>query len=183
MSTTRRRVRRRRVKAKRPKFKKVELNPDIWLRNTEDIRNFREQVLKLNGGVCEMTGETVKRPALDHSHVTGQVRGVISQHNNTMEGYVNKYFNKYVKNHTTLTKSEWLRSLANYYESDWSTRLLHFKTVTNKEDQLNRLTKDAICAEIFNSYGIDLTEKCDNMVKLDLINEYIKRFVEDLEGS
>lgn len=165
--------------------KKIRVNirtlpSDLWVRNTQDVSNLRSCILSENNNTCELTGELIKRPTLDHDHLTGRNRGVISQHNNTMEGYVLKYFNKYVKNHTELSLPNWLRSLATYYETSFI-RGLHFRTVHDMQTKLSNMTKESISSKMFKDFNIVADH--DKMSKASLIEMYLEKFVENLEDD
>lgn len=160
------------------KLAKPTLNPDLWIMNTNEVAQMREEVLSSNGGLCEMTGEPIKRPSLDHDHSDPPVvRGVISQHCNTMEGYLIKYFNKYCKHNTKLTLSEFLRKMADYFEKDWN-RGLHHRAISDKQTKLCRTTNQELIDILINDYN-HIPES--GLLKDDLINLIIDFYIKDLE--
>jgi len=122
------------------KLDKPVINESLWVKSTTEVADIRSETLTQNGGVCEMTGEAIKRASLDHDHSSPPiVRGVISQHCNTMEGYIAKYFNKYCKNHTDLSISDFLRKMADYFEVEWG-RGLHHRAISDYQTKLCRMT-------------------------------------------
>lgn len=157
-----------------------DLSNEFWLRNTKDVTDFRSKILKDNDNRCELTGELIKRPTLDHDHLTGRNRGVISQHNNTMEGYVLKYFNKYVKNHTGLNLPEWLRCLASYYEKSFQ-RGLHFRTIHDVQTKLSNMTKDQIHHLTLSDFNIKLD--VNKQTKGEMMEVYLSNLIDHLENN
>jgi hypothetical protein len=156
----------------------IDMQEDLWLKNTREVADLREEVSKANGRRCEMTGEPLKRAALDHCHRTGVVRGVISQHNNVLEGYILKYFQKYVAKHTNLNLPQWLRKLADYLELDFE-RKLHFRNIHDMNMKLSSCLKPDICEMLDYDFGIKKqTNECS---KQELIEIYMNCYVDMLE--
>lgn len=142
-----------------------------WLKTAQEIKDFRDKISKGNGGLCELSGEKLLRPCLDHDHITGQCRGVVSQHFNTYEGRVLKYWNKYCAKHTNLTLPEFLRRLADYYEKDWSDRPLHYRVVGDYSKKLRYTTKENIIKMLKDDFNITVAA---STTKKDLIKIYCK---------
>lgn len=157
----------------------VDLSDDLWLKNTGQVADVRTEILENNNYKCEMSGEDIKRPSLDHCHETGCVRGVISQHGNTFEGYVLKYFKKYVEKHTELSLPEWLRSLATYYETDFR-RGLHFRTIHDVQVKLSNMTREDIVTQLRIDFELKADAKSD---KPTLIRTYLAALAKKLEAD
>jgi len=159
----------------------VELNPDLWLRNTEDVRKWREEH-KPKSGLCPILEIKPKVWTLDHDHATGEVRGVISSLSNLAEGRLNKVYEKYLAQHTHLSFSEVIRNLADYLESEeYFENILHHRLVEDQRKHLNRCTKATIAIKAKNSYDLDLNE--DEMSKEEMIYAYLVEFVKAYEET
>ena len=89
----------------------IEFDRSKWLRNSEEIKEYREEHEPENG-LCPILEIKPKTFVLDHDHAFFNVRGVISQQANSWEGAVNKYFSKYCSSYTSLSISDCLRNLA-----------------------------------------------------------------------
>jgi hypothetical protein len=61
---------------------------------TTQVKAFREELLRKQGGVSALTGLPIQegKACLDHCHVTGRCRGVISRAENTALGKVENGF-------------------------------------------------------------------------------------------
>lgn len=109
----------------------------------------RAGILAKQKGRCAICDISIikedKRPALDHDHTTGVVRGVLCNNCNGLEGKINNIANRAKRERTTL---EWLKSLISYLEFHQTDRtgMLHptHKTLeekrilTNKRARLKR---------------------------------------------
>lgn len=177
--------RRKRVAPKVPslkkKLKRLALDKEKWVATTLEVSQLRNEILDGNGGTCELTGEEIKRPTLDHCHETGKVRGVISQHSNTYEGYLMKYFRKYVERNTSLTISEYLRSMAEYYDRDWK-RGLHHRILSDYQIKLCRKTIPELEEILLKDYQQKACKEDDKAAMIDLIIEgYIKQLEKEIK--
>lgn len=62
-----------------------------------------DKVLQYQGGVCAISGRPMRRPAVDHDHKSGLVRGIIDWNvNRSLAGFMDN--------------PEWLRAAAEYLE-------------------------------------------------------------------
>lgn len=157
-----------------------ENQPVEWLNNAKEIKEFREKVLKENDNKCELSGEEVKRPCLDHDHVSGQCRGVISQHFNTYEGRVLKYWKKYCEHKSDLTLPQFLRKLADYYEKDWTDRPIHYRIVEDYKKQLKYKNKKQIESMLLTHFKYHAKT---NMTRDQLIKKFVLLLKVNLDGQ
>lgn len=157
------------------------MNPNLWLKNTTEIKTYRENQSKIQKGLDPILKEPLKRACLDHCHFTGEVRGVLSQCINTFEGYVLKYWMKYVQDYTNLSLSEALRNLADYLEADYSENPLHYKFVEDQKKALKRMSKETIKRRMYSDLGVTVAN--EDSLKDDLIDEYLRHFIKHYENK
>lgn len=162
------------------KLKRIVLDKTKWVRNTTDVSNLREGVLENNSWTCEMTGEPIIRPTLDHDHAPWNpiVRGVISQHNNTMEGFVKKYWYRFVYSKTDLTLPQYLRKMADYLEIEWD-RGYHHRAVSDYQTKLCRLTIPEVVEHLKIEYNLKPKGKTPD--KAGLIDLAVEAYIKKLE--
>lgn len=177
-------ARRRRGAVKTPtlkkKLKKPTISKDLWVNNTKEVAELREEVLESNGWLCEMSHEPIKRPSLDHDHSEPPiVRGVISQHCNTLEGYFRKYFKKYCEKHTDLTISEFLRKMADYFEKDWN-RGMHHRAISDYQTKLCRVNMSDLIILLKEEYDYTPDSKLQKHELIDLIVDFYTKEMEFL---
>lgn len=109
-----------------------------------EIAPVREALAKHQGGVCPLCNEKFsarKRPALDHDHKTGFIRGVLCLNCNGMEG---KVISRATRAKSKLTELEWLRNLVDYLEKHKVPQhggILHNTHKTEHEKRLARNKK------------------------------------------
>lgn len=175
-------TRRKRARRLSPKPKTPKLS-DKWLRTSQEIKSFRDKAIKEQGDCCAVTKEKPIRPALDHSHCDGKVRGVLSGFVNMFEGRTRKAFLKYVDKHTDLTYAQFLIALGEYLEKDYSDNPLHHMTIETKARQLNRTLKDVIAERLFEDFGVDVRTQCSKMLKQELIDLYLECYIKQLEDN
>ncbi|QQV91802.1 hypothetical protein EPNKCIFM_00238 [Klebsiella phage KP13-16] len=157
----------------------VELNPSFWLRNTEEVRKWREEH-KPESGLCPILKIKPRIWTLDHDHATGEVRGVISSLGNLAEGRFNRVYEKYLANHTDLSFSEVMRNLADYLErAEHFENMLHHRFVEDQRKYLNRCTKATIAIKAKDSFQLILDENI--MSKEEMIYAYLVEFVKAYE--
>lgn len=151
-----------------------------WLRNRKEITEYRKEKEEQLRGKCELSNETLYRPCLDHDHNVEcpRVRGVISQHFNTFEGYVNKYFNKYCRGKTDLTLPEVLRKLADYYERDWSDRPYHYMSIEKIRNRILRYRKETLIQMLLDDFGVEVE---DTELQASLVDLYCQLLIDKID--
>ncbi len=155
------------------------LDKEKWLSKTEDIRNYRIEKSKEQDGLDPILMEPLVRGCLDHDHWEGRTRGVLSQHTNTWEGYVVKYWMKYVQSKSDRSLSFALRNLAEYLEQDFSNSPLHLSFVSDMRKFLERCTKPTIAAKAMSDLNIELNE--EEMTQQEMVEAYLQTFVQKYE--
>lgn len=102
---------------------------------TSEIPQVRLETLKAQGGICPLCVEPIEKPALDHDHSLGHIRGVLCLNCNGMEGRIRSYG---VRARRHLTYLEWLTNLLAYLvkHADDQTGLIHplHKTPEEKKE-------------------------------------------------
>lgn len=102
---------------------------------TSEIAQERARILAEQGGVCPLCMEPIAKPALDHCHSKGHIRGVLCLNCNQMEGRIRGYG---VRARRHLTYLEWLSHLLIYciYHEEDRTGLIHplHKTPEQKKE-------------------------------------------------
>ncbi len=179
--------RRRRVR-KTKRSKAIRLNKQFWLRQSKEIQLYREELLRLQGGVCAVTGIPLEVGALDHKHADGvgncpdgAVRGVLLSEANTLEGKYLKLFKK-MKMDTKygLTFPEFLINLGTYLQEDYSDAPLHFKYMDDFRKHVSRWRNDTIERRLLEDFNIR-AEKC--LLKRDLVQIYVQAWVDEIETN
>ena len=107
-----------------------------------EVSAIREQISAKQKHICPLCGSSLKqkRPAMDHDHETGFLRGVLCVNCNGMEGKIKHYATRAKGN---LTFIEWLKNLMQYYEYHSTPRypLLHPEHKTEEQKRLDRNKK------------------------------------------
>jgi hypothetical protein len=84
---------------------------------TAQLAPVRAKMLQLQQYTCPLCGGSMKggqkKPALDHSHVTGYVRDVLCVNCNQFEG---KTYNGALRSKGKLTPEQWVRNLLAYWD-------------------------------------------------------------------
>ena len=62
--------------------------PNHRLKNAKEIAEYRDLALKKQKNLDPITGLLILKPALDHDHATGKIRGVLDIRSNSWEGKV-----------------------------------------------------------------------------------------------
>lgn len=166
--------------AKRKIRKKAVKAPvaDGWLKDSKDIANFRKVLSEEQGGLDPILCEPLRKPCLDHDHMTGHCRGVLSQCVNTFEGYVLKYWMKYCNEYTDCSLSEALRRMADYLEKDYSDLPLHKNYRDDMTKFLRRCSKAAIVERAVSDLGLEIHP---DVGKHEAIEAYMKEFIKQTE--
>jgi hypothetical protein len=107
---------------------------------TSEVAQVRKETLESQGGICPLCVERIEKPALDHCHSKGHIRGVLCLNCNQMEGRI-RGFGVRARRH--LRYVEWLANLLAYvveHESD-RTGLIHPTHKTPEEKKANAAKK------------------------------------------
>lgn len=175
----------RKVRKSKQRSKALSLSKLHWLRNSIDVKEYREAKLKSQGGVCAITGVPLEVGCLDHVHTNGvgedgTVRGVLLSEANTLEGRYLKLFKKMkmgVK--YNLTFPEFLIDMGNYLREGASSELLHFKYMDERRKAVSRLTKPAVIALLREEFKLEADSA---LLKVDIVQVYMQEWVDKLEG-
>lgn len=103
------------------------------------VNLLKARILKKQGGKCPLCGRPLRPTVgvLDHDHKTGQIRQVLCNNCNGMEGRV---LNKVTRAKGKLTEIEWLENLLNYWKLHqkpmWN--ILHYTYKTEDEKRLRK---------------------------------------------
>lgn len=174
----RKRYRRKRTKQR---AKSVRLNQLYWLRNASDIKQYREELLAAQGGVCAITGIPLETGVLDHCHDNGRCRGVIDMQVNGLEGrYLSLFKKSRIGEKYNLTFPEFLINLGTYLQKDNSDKPLHFKLMDDKRRQVSRLTRPELIKLCEKEFDIEIDSSI--LVK-DIVQIYMQMWVDKLEDS
>lgn len=92
----------------------------------KDIKKYREELLKLQKNKDPITGMSISRACLDHSHKDGLCRQVLDFQTNTFLGKVENGFKRYISwNNPGIKLSIVLRKMADYIDLDYNESLYH----------------------------------------------------------
>lgn len=157
----------------------IRLNEEKWLRNTQDVLKWRVKNIP-EDELCPILKFTPKTWTVDHDHVSGYTRGVISSEANChLDGRITKIYEKYLAHKTNLSLPEVLRNLADYLEMPyWLENPLHHRYVADQRKFLERCTIPKIIERAKLDLGIDLVHNAD---KETLIVSYLKEFIKQRE--
>jgi len=91
---------------------------------TKEIAPLRDQMLKEQNGLCGLQQIPVERgqEVLDHDHIDGRVRTVLSRNANAIEGRILNLIGRLKGRPDPV---EFLQSLIDYWETDYSDKPLH----------------------------------------------------------
>jgi hypothetical protein len=104
-----------------------------------EIKNYREELLKRQGGVCVLCNLPITSdPVLDHNHVSGLCRAVLHRHCNTIEGKLTNWLKSFGKD---VDPSVLFSGLLEYWDRDWTDNPVHPTHRTPEEKQIRTLKK------------------------------------------
>ncbi len=174
-------VRRRRTSRR---AKSVSLSKHFWLRNSADIKLYRDKKLAEQGGVCAVSGVPLEVGCLDHCHKAGigsegKCRSVLLSEVNCLEGKYLKLF-KRMKLDTkyNLTFPDFLINLGTYLKEDNEDAPLHFKYMDDFRKQVKRYRKDTLLLKLKEEYGIIPDDK---LLVSELVQIYMQAWVDEIE--
>lgn len=157
----------------------IKLSKSHWVSSDKDKTALRQTLLNDQGNIDPILKEPVTKPCLDHDHVEGYVRGVLSSRVNLFEGSVTKLWGRHLEGHTQTSLSEALRNMADYLERDYSDNPLHGKFVDDQKSALRRMTIETINRRAMDDLGIVLVDGD----KAELIRQYLEEFVRKAEEN
>lgn len=168
MTTTKRRKRR-----KTP-AKGITL-PEGWLRNSSEVKSFREERLLEQQGCCAITGYSIATGCLDHCHENGRVRGVLCSEANSLEGRFLSLFKRMkVEDKYGITFPEFLINMGKYLSTDNTSEPLHHKHMEDFRKSINRLKKDEIITLLKEDFGVELVAD-----KRELVRGYVQAWIDN----
>lgn len=152
------------------------MSKEFWIGTTSQIKDFREKTILEQEGLDPILLQPLRKPCLDHDHWgRGEARGVLEQCVNTWEGYVVKYWMKFVQHNTDRSLSFALRTLADYLERDFSHNPLHLSFISDMRKHLERCNKATIVKKAKDDLNIELIE--EEMTQEELIVSYLEAFI------
>lgn len=171
-------------KRRKSPSKPITLSDEVWLRNSKEITTYREQLLKGQGNVCPITLEYMESGVLDHVHIEGigldgQVRGVLSQKANLLEGYFLKIFKRFkVEENCGADFPTFLIRLGQYLQQDRTGNPLHFKYMDEMRKKVQRKTIPVLLEMLESDFNITANKTTS---KRDLVQLYIQNWVHEVE--
>jgi hypothetical protein len=170
----------------RRRSKTVRLNPEIWVRNAEDVKVVRSLKLKNQGGVCAITLARIPTGVLDHAHDSaslsedGRIRGVLSTEVNMLEGRFLKLFKKVrIQDKYGITFEDFLINMGNYLKQSNSQEKFHFKYMDDFRKVVKRWRKPEILLRLKEDFGIELSDKT---LMAELVQIYVQHWVYQVES-
>lgn len=164
--------------------KKITLDPEFWLRNSQEIRQYREKKLRDQRGKCAITEVKIDVGCLDHTHKDGIgedgcVRGVLLSEANMLEGKYLKLFKK-LKLDTKygIDFPDFLIGMGNYLKQDNSGNLLHHKFMEDYRKQVIRWRKDTLISRLREDFNITVME---SLSVSDIVQIYMQAWVHSIE--
>lgn len=110
---------------------------------TTQVTAARTKIAKEQGNICPLCEQRFgarKKPALDHDHDTGYLRGVLCINCNGMEG---KITNRVKRAKGTMSKVQWLRNLLAYWELHETPQWGGIYHPSHKSEEEKRLARNA----------------------------------------
>lgn len=155
--------------------KGITLSKVFWLRNSADVKLFREKLLTRQVGLCAVSKVKLVTGALDHDHLDGSVRGVLLNEVNLLEGKYLKLFKKMKLdiNHD-LSFPDFLINLGTYLKRESTTTLLHYRHMTDSRKKLSRLIKRDLILKLAQDFGIIADS---GLLKLEIVQIYMTQWV------
>ena len=166
--------------------KTIKLNPDVWVRNAGDVKIRRQQLFKLQGSKCAVTGHKTLTPVLDHSHANastytecGRVRGVLDSQVNMLEGrFLRLYQKSKIGEKCDITFEDFLINLGNYLKRDNQTEQFHFHYMDAQRKVVKRWRKEVLLLRLEEDFGIVADSKT---LMSELVQIYMQNWVYEVE--
>lgn len=149
--------------------------PKDWLRNAKEVKEFREELLKSQDGLCAVTEFPVKVGCLDHCHKEGKIRGVLCSEANSLEGRFMSLFKRMkVEEKYQITFPQFLINMGEYLLKDNTCEPIHHKHMEDFRKSINRLKKDEIIILLKEDFGIELVAD-----KRELVRAYVQAWIDN----
>jgi len=171
-------------KRRKKPAKGVKLDPKFWLRNAEDVKTYREQLLKHQDGKCAVSNVKILVGCLDHTHIggvgkEGAVRGVLLSEVNMLEGRYLKLFNRLkIEEKYKVDFPTFLIKMGEYLKQDNSDNLLHHKYMGEYRKSIDKLTKVEIQSLIQKEWRVTT-----DGLKSELLQFHVQKWVESKENN
>jgi len=176
-------------KSRQPRAKAVKLDPDVWLRGSKAISDYRASELIEQDNLCSISflPLTTTNSVADHLHfggmcpdqIEGKLRGILLSEINLMEGKFLRTFKKSKINEKYgLTFPELLINMGLYLQKDNSEKPYHFEVMTTLRNHIKRLTREEIASKIRSEFKL---EACEKEPKGELVRRYVQSFVDLIE--
>lgn len=140
------------------------------------VKDTKIELLESQLHRCAICGKPLELGSechLDHDHQTGHVRAVLCRGCNVLEGRIHGKFVMSGLKSQGVSYTDWLRTLADYLEEDYSENDYHPQHMNDQTKYFSRLRiKDQ--KEMLDRLGIKYPEKCN---KKDLEKLYKKSFI------
>lgn len=95
------------------------------LKNSKDITEYRNQLIKEQNNIDPIILEEIKAPCLDHCHITGVVRQVLDREVNCLLGKIENAFRRYLGHKTKKPLVDVLENVIKYLKQDYTQNPLH----------------------------------------------------------
>lgn len=174
----------KRKRKSKSRAKSVRLSCDFWLRNSREIKTYREDKLKSQKGLCAITGIPLEVGVLDHTHEggcgsEGRCRSVLLSEINMLEGRYLKIFKRLkLDEKYDLTFPELLINMGTYLQKDNSEEPLHFKYMDDFRKKIKRLTKPELISKLKSDFGIPVSKE---LLFDDIVQIYMQNWIHKLE--
>lgn len=171
---------------RRKRSKTITLHPEIWLRNSNDIKYERARKLEEQGGKCAVSGADITSGVLDHTHKKGigedgRLRGVLASEVNMLEGRFLKLFQRSkIEDKYGITFDDFLISLGEYLKKDNTQEKFHFKYMDDFRKEVKRWTKPILLVRLQEDFNIKMDEKT---LVSELVQVYVQNWVYEVEKN
>lgn len=158
------------------------LNKDKWVRGSDQIKKLRDE---LSTGSCPVTGTVytesgMDSSCLDHCHVEGVVRGVLSARSNLWLGSIEKYMKKRLGKNADLVES--LEKLVDYLKQSKELEpILHGAIIDAEKTRISRWKNETIYNKLVEK-GLDL-KQLNEYDKRDLVELHLQQFIKEKEEN
>ncbi|OAT17068.1 phage endonuclease [Buttiauxella gaviniae ATCC 51604] len=133
------------------------------------LEAWKQTQFQKQGGKCQICGDKLESWNAahgDHLHSCGNMRGLLCRGCNTyIEGKIQGLF--YRAGHKNKNWSDVLRSLADYWDTDYSANPIHPNFVRDESKKFGKLTKEKmITALVKEGVDVDKTYSKDDLIEI-----------------
>lgn len=181
MARRRRHTNKPKRKSSTPRSLPIKLDPEVWLRTSKEIAEWRDSMLIEQDHMCAVSSLPLNfsNSVCDHDHQLGRCRGVLENSTNALEGMFLSKFNKLkMKERYGLDFPTFLINLGEYLQQDNSHHPYHNGYMNDLRNYIKRLTRTEIASKIRNEFKIDADE---TEPKGELVRRYVQEFVSLVE--